>query len=193
MESAIQDLVKMGDIDSLYEVMTEHEDFIYCFDAAEGLIMLGDKRGIEFLVDATQSDDEDINAVAREILDSPEVRRKREELEGDKKKERQVALESVRKRIAEGKKVFIYKTIFLPSSYFISADPSEDGDSVDALNEFGFEGWEVAAFFPAPNVGLRGSFGMGAAPVTVSGNLTGGYFLLKKEVSANESAELDEL
>jgi hypothetical protein len=179
MEAAIQDLVNMGDIDSLYEVMTEHEDFIYCFDAAEGLIMLGDKRGIEFLVDATQSEDEEISAVAEEMLASPEVRRKREELEGDKKKERQAALESVRKRIAEGKKVFIYKTIFLPSSYFINTDRSEDGDRVDALNDFGFEGWEVAAFFPLPSVGLRGN--------------PGGYFLLKKEVSASESAELDEL
>ncbi len=179
MENAIQDLVNMGDIDSLYEVMTEHEDFIYCFDAAEGLIRLGDKRGVEFLVDAAQSEDEDIRGIAQEMLDSPEVRRKCEEFEGEKKKERQAALESVRKRIAEGKKVFIYKTIFLPSSYFINPNPSEDGKSVDALNDFGFEGWEVAAFFPLPSAGLRGN--------------PGGHFLIKKEVSANESAELDDL
>lgn len=179
MEAAIQDLINMGDIESLYEVMTEHEDFIYCFDAAEGLITLGDKRGIEFLLDATQSEDEEISGVAQEMLDSPEVRRKREELEGEKKKERQAALERVRKRLAEGKKVFIYKTIFLPSSYFINPDRSDDGDSVDALNDFGFDGWEVAAFFPLPSAGLRGN--------------PGGHFLLKKEVSANESAELDEL
>lgn len=185
MEAAIQDLINMGDIESLYEVMTEHEDFIYCFDAAEGLITLGDKRGIEFLVDATQSEDEEISDIAQEMLASPEVRRKREELERDKKKERQAALEGVRKRIAEGKKVFIYKTIFLPSSYFISADPSEDGDNVDALNEFGFEGWEVTAFLDNP--------GGGPAPVTRGGRLLGGYFLLKKEVSTGESAELDEL
>ena len=182
MEQAIEDLVRMGDIDSLYEVMTENEDFMYSLDAAEGLIMLGDKRGIEYLLDATQSDDEDISGVAQEILDSPEVRRKREELDVDQKKERQAALENVKKRIAEGKKVFIYKTVFLPSSYFISAVPSEDGDSVDALNDFGFEGWEVAAFLGSPG-----------AAVTISGRLTGGYFLIKKEVTAGESAELDAL
>jgi hypothetical protein len=185
MEQAIEDLVRMGDIDSLYEVMTENEDFMYSLDAAEGLIILGDKRGIEYLLDATQSDDEDISGVAREILDSPEVRRKREELDVDQKKERQAALENVKKRIAEGRKVFIYKTVFLPSSYFISAVPSEDGDSVEALNDFGFDGWEVAAFLGSPG-GPRAS-------VTMSGRPTGGYFLIKKEVSANESAELDAL
>jgi len=185
MEQAIQDLVDMGDIDSLYEVMTENDDFMYSLDAAEGLIMLGDKRGIEYLEDAIQSDDEDISGVAQEILDSPEVRRKREELDGNKKKERQAALEDVKKRIAAGRKVFIYKTVFLPSSYFISANPSEDGDSVEALNDFGFEGWEVAAFLGNPG-------GSGAA-VTMSGRLTGGYFLIKKEVSTGESAELDAL
>jgi len=184
MEQAIEDLVRMGDIDSLYEVMTENEDFMYSLDAAEGLIMLGDKRGIEYLLDATQSEDEDISGVAQEILDSPEVRRKREELEVDQKKERQAALENVKKRITEGKKVFIYKTVFLPSSYFISAVPSEDGDSVDALNDFGFEGWEVAAFLGSPS---------GPRTSAMSGRLTGGYFLIKKEVSASESAELDAL
>ena len=185
MEQAIEDLVRMGDIDSLYEVMTENEDFMYSLDAAEGLITLGDKRGIEYLLDATQSEDEDISGVAQEILDSPEVRRKREELDVAQKKERQAALENVKKRITEGKKVFIYKTVFLPSSYFISANPSEDGDSVEALNDFGFEGWEVAAFLGSP--------GRPGAAVTMSGRLTGGYFLIKKEVSASESAELDNL
>ena len=184
METAIQDLVNMRDIDSLYEVMTENDDWMYCLDAAEGLIMLGDKRGIEFLMDATQSDDDDIRSVAREILDSPEVRRKREELEGDKKLERRAALEIVRKRIQEGKKVFIYKTVFLPSGYFMSSEPSEDGDNVEALNDFGFEGWEVAAFFANPGA---------PSHITMGGKLTGGYFLIKKEISASESAELDDL
>lgn len=184
METAIQDLVNMGDIDSLYEVMTEHDDWMYCLDAAEGLILLGDKRGIEFLTAAAESEDEDIRAVAREILDSSEIRRKRDELEVDKKLERRAALETARKRIQAGKKVFVYKTVYLPAGFFISEDPSDDGDRVDALNDFGFEGWEVAAFFGNPGV---------AAPITMGGKLTGGYFLIKKEITATESAELDEL
>lgn len=192
MESAIQDLVNMGDVESLYEVMTEHEDIVYCFDAAEGLITLGDKRGIEFLLEAIESDDEEIHEIAQEMLDSPEVRRKRQELEGplaaEKKKEIQAALETARKRVAEGKKVFIYKTIFLPSSYFINTDEPEEDDNVDALNEFGFDGWEVAAFFPITNARLQGNSG-----ISLSGKLTGGHFLIKKEVTADESDELDNL
>src|SRR5689334_8837302 len=97
MESAIQDLVSMGDIDSLYEVMTENDDFMYCLDAAEGLVMLGDQRGAEFLQEATQSEDEDIRDVAREILASPAVRRKLDELELDTKKEKEDLLANAKK------------------------------------------------------------------------------------------------
>ena len=81
MDSAIQHLVNMRDTESLYEIMTENEDFMYCLDAAEGLVTLGDMRGIEFLQDAIQSEDEDIKTVAEEILASPEVRRMREDVE----------------------------------------------------------------------------------------------------------------
>lgn len=185
MEQAIQDLVNMGDIDSLYEVMTENDDFMYCLDAAEGLVILGDKRGIEFLVDATQSEDDEISEVAQEILDSPEIQSKREVLESYKKIELQAALKNAKKRLSTGKTVFIYKTVFLPASYFISSNPADDGDNVDALNEFGFEGWEVAAFLGDPS--------RSSAAITMSGRLTGGYFLIKKEITAGESAELDSL
>jgi hypothetical protein len=184
MESAIQNLVNMGDIDSLFEVMTENEDFMYCLDAAEGLVVLGDKRGIEFLVDATQSEDEDISAIAQEILDSPEIRRKRDEIEIDKKQEREAMTETAKKRIREGKKVFIYKTVYLASSFFISDESSEEGESVPALNDFGFEGWEVAAF-----IGKASR----ATPLSPNGSPSGGYFILKKQVFADEISELDEL
>jgi len=194
MESAIQDLVNMGDFESLYEVMTEHDDFIYCLDAAEGLVMLGDERGIEFLLDAVQSDDEDIRDVAQEILDTPAVRRKREEFEGpiaeERKKQREAAFETAKKRIADGKKVFIYKTVFLTPNHFLSNDPSDEGDSVEALNEFGFEGWEVAAFFPLPT--RRESHGSpilgGATGITLSGKLTGGYFYYRRKSSHHSAS-----
>lgn len=187
MEQAVQDLIRMGDIESLYEMMTEHDDFIYSLDAAEGLLTLGDIRGVDFLLDAAESEDEDIRDVAREILESPEVISKRKALENDAKQDNTAAIEAVRQRIADGKKAFIYKTIFLPSSYYISADPSEDGDYVEALNEFGFEGWEVVAFFPVSI--LPG----GAAPITMSGRVTGGHFLIKKEITTKDNADLDDL
>jgi hypothetical protein len=184
MELAIQDLVKMKDTESLYEIMTENEDFMYCLDAAEGLIMLGDQRGIEFLEDATQSEDEDIKIVAEEILASPEVRRMREDAEASKRQERLAMREAARKRLQQGKTVFVYKTIYLPVGDFAAGDISEDGENVEALNEFGGEGWEVAAFFANPGA---------ASPVTMSGKLTGGYFLLKKEIHPDEIAELEQI
>jgi hypothetical protein len=182
MESAIRDLVNMRDTESLYEIMTENDDFMYCLDAAEGLVTLGDMRGVEFLQDATQSEDEDIKAVAEEILASPEVRRMREDAEATKRLARQAGRESARKRLQQGKTVFIYKTIYLPVSELVSGDISEDGENVEALNKFGGEGWEVAAFFANPEAN---------SPITMSGKLTGGYFLLKKEISPDEISELD--
>ena len=190
MERAVQDLVNMGDIDSLYDVMTENDDFMFCLDAAEGLVQLGDERGIEFLMDATQSEDDDIRGVAQEILDSPDVKRKREELEHDKKRDIQVLIEPARKRVQQGKKVFVYKSVYLPANYFMSADPAEHGDSVDALNEFAFEGWDFVAFFPGSSMPRRGNPGAG---VPLGGMLTGGYFLMKKEISVDEASTLDTL
>lgn len=184
MEPAIQDLVNMRDIDSLYEVMTENDDFMYCLDAAEGLVMLGDPRGVEFLQEATQSEDEDIRDVAREILASPAVRNRLDELEGDTRKEKEDLLANARKRLQEGKKVFIYKTVYLASMFFIGDEFSEEGQNVAALNDFGFEGWEVTAF-----VGKVGK----ANPLTPNGTPGGGYFVIKKELSADEISELDEL
>ena len=189
MEQAVQDLVKMGDIESLYEVMTEHDDFIYSLDAAEGLIRLDDIRGVDFLLDALESEDEDIRDMAREILEMPEIISKRKALEGEAetKEDNSAALAAVRQRIAEGKKAFIYKTIYLPASRYINPDPSDDGDYVAALNDFGFEGWEVVAFFPVSI--LPG----GVSPVSINGRVTGGHFLIKKEVTANDSADLEDL
>jgi hypothetical protein len=182
METAIQHLVNMRDTESLYEIMTENDDFMYCLDAAEGLVRLGDVRGVEFLQDATQSEDEDIKTVAEEILASPEVRRMREDAEATKRQERLAVREAARKRLQQGKNVFIYKTIYLPIGDFASGDISEDGENIEALNTFGGEGWEVAAFFANPEA---------TSPITMSGKLTGGYFLLKKEITPDEISELD--
>jgi hypothetical protein len=184
MESAIQDLVKMRDIESLYEVMTEDDDWMLCLDAAEGLVTLGDERGIEFLQDAIESDDEEISAVAKEILDSPEVRRLRDEIASRQRQERQSAFETAKKRLQQGKKVFRYKTVYLPASYFAGETVDEQGENIPALDDFGLQGWEVAAFFSLSDT---------VPAITMGGKLTGGYFLLQKEIAPDEAAELDEL
>jgi hypothetical protein len=182
MESAIQDLVRMKDVESLYEIMTENDDFMLCLDAAEGLVTLGDMRGVEFLQDAAESEDEDIKEVAEEILASPAFRQIREDMEAKKRQERMSMREMARKRLQKGKSIFVYKTIYLPVTDFASGDISDDGQNVEALNEFGGDGWEVAAFFANPEA---------TTPITISGKLTGGYFLLKKEVQPDEAPVLD--
>ena len=72
MSSQINDLVAMRDVDSLYELMTEDDEWMTQLDAAEGLVKLGDRRGYEFLLTTMMSDDEEILEVAQEIFDSPE-------------------------------------------------------------------------------------------------------------------------
>ena len=75
MGSEINDLVAMRDMETLYELMTEDDDWMTQLDAAEGLVKLGDRRGFEFIMTATLSDDEAFLEVAQEILDSPEMKR----------------------------------------------------------------------------------------------------------------------
>ena len=77
MRSEINDLVAMRDVETLYELMTEDDDWMTQLDAAEGLVKLGDRRGFEFIMTATLSDDESILEVAQEILESPEMQRMR--------------------------------------------------------------------------------------------------------------------
>ena len=60
MGSQINDLIAMGDIDTLYELMADEDDWIDQLDAAEGLVRLGDMRGLEFLISAEQSEDKKI-------------------------------------------------------------------------------------------------------------------------------------
>lgn len=184
MESAIQHLIKTRDTDSLYAVMTENDDWMLCLDAAEGLIQLGDERGIEFLESAVESEDEEISTVAQEILDSSEVQRMKTEMAARERQERQGTFEIAKQRLAQGKKVYRYKTVFLPASAFTGPDLDEDGENIPALDDFGLQGWAVAAFFP-----LREN----TALITFSGRPTGGYFLLQKELAPDEAAELDEL
>lgn len=182
MNSQIDDLVKMGDKESLFELMTEDEDWLTQFDAAEGLVKLGDRRAYEFLVTATMSDDEEILEVAKEIFDSPELSRMRREIEAERESEHRARRESAKKRLQKGGKVFRYKMVYLASGALMSDDPLGKGFSVPALDHQGFDGWEVVHVLPTRRALLASS---------VDEHFTGAYFLLKKEVLADESADLE--
>src|SRR5512138_349996 len=99
MASQIDELVRMRDIDSLYELMTEDEEWLTQFDAAEGLIQLGDRRGYDFVVSGMLSDDEEIREVAQEIMDSPELAKMREQIEAERKREHSERVAAARKRL----------------------------------------------------------------------------------------------
>ena len=182
MASQIDELVKMRDLETLYELMTEDEEWLLQLEAAEGLVKLGDRRGYEFLVTATLSDDEEILEVAREILASPELTRMKNELEAERESEHRAHIQSAKKRIQAGGKVYRYKIVYLPAAALMGADPLGEGFEVPALDNQGLEGWEVVHVIPNRRAILAGG---------VDEHLNGAHFLLKKEILPSESAELD--
>lgn len=182
MGSPIADLVAMRDIETLYELMANDEDWMIQLDAAEGLVKLGDRRGLEFLFGAEQSEEKEIREVATEILQSPELSRMRREVEDEERHNFQVRIENARKRLQNGRKVFRYKMVYLPAGDLLSEDPLSKGFAVPALDEFGLEGWEVVNMIPRRRQVVSG---------TLDEHFTGAYFLLKREVAPEESTELD--
>ncbi|MBK9924341.1 MAG: HEAT repeat domain-containing protein [Anaerolineales bacterium] len=182
MASQIDELVKMRDIETLHELMTEHEDWFTQLEAAEGLVQLGDRRGYDFLITATLSDDEEILDVANEILDSPEIKRMKEQIEADRRNEHRVHIESAKKRIQVGGKVFRYKMVYLTAAALMGDDPHSNEYNLPSLDSQGLQGWEVVTIIPQRRSMMTAS---------VDDHFTGAYFLLKKEVLPHESAELD--
>ena len=182
MASQINELVRMRDTETLYELMTEDEEWITQLDAAEGLVKLGDRRGYEFLLSAMMSDDESILEVAQEILASPELAKMRSEIEAERERGRRARADSAKKRLQNGGKVFRYKMVYLPAGALMGDDPLSKGFNIPALEEHGLEGWEVVHMLPSRRALLVGS---------IDDHFTGAYFLLKKELLPEEGAELD--
>jgi len=180
----IKDLVAMGDIQTLYELMAEDEDWMNQLDAAEGLVRLGDIRGLDFLLSAKRSEDKEVRDVAKEILDSPEISRKREQLEAEDRQALRGKVETAKVRLQKGRKVFQYKMVYFPAGDILDEDLEGEGFDVPALTEFGLEGWEVVNIIPRRKQILTG---------VIDDNVSGAYFLLKKEMSVDEANELDNL
>ena len=183
MASQIDELVRMRDVETLYELMTEDEEWMTQLDAAEGLVRLGDRRGYEFLLSATMSDDESILEVAQEILDSPDFAKMRDQIEAERVRSRRARVESAKKRLQQGGKVFRYKMVYLPAGALMGDDPLSKGFPVPALEEHGLEAWEVVHMLPSRRALLVGS---------IDDHFTGAYFLLKKEFLPSESMDLDQ-
>ena len=183
MSSQINDLVAMRDIEALHELMTMDDDWMNQLDAAEGLVKLGDRRGYEFLLTATLSDDQEILEIANEIFDSPELVKMRREIEAEREYKRRAHLESAKQRLQKGGRVFRYKMVYLPAGAFMGDDPLGEGFEVAALDNKGLEGWEIVHVLPTRSKALL----MGSG----DDQLTGAYFLIKKEILPAESGDLD--
>ena len=182
MSSQIDDLVRMRDVETLYELMTEDEDWLTQFDAAEGLVKLGDRRAYPFLMTATLSDDEEILEVAREIVESADFSRMRIEIEAEQKRKLAERVQQAKIRLQNGGRVFRYKMVYLPAGALTQEDPLSEGYEVAALQTHGLEGWEIVSMLPSRRNSLVGS---------VDDHFTGAYFLLKKEVLAGEANDLE--
>lgn len=182
MASQINELVRMRDVEALFELMAEDDDWLTQLDAAEGLVKLGDRRGYEFLASATMSEDDEMREAAQEIFDSPELAKMRSDMEAEQLREHRARIESAKKRLQSGGKVFRYKMVYLPSGALMGEDPLGKGFDIPALEEHGLEGWEIIEMLPSRRALLVGS---------IDDHFTGAYFLLKKEFLPGEINELD--
>ncbi len=183
MKSDIDQLVAMRDPDSLYEIMTQDDEWMSQLDAAEGLVRLDDRRGYEFLLVAAQSESADLAEVAQEIVDGPEVARMRFEIEAKQRRRHEEGMLSAKKRLQSGGKVFRYKMVYIPASELTDESLFSKGYEVAALEEHGFEGWEVIEMLPSRRNILAGKEDF---------DFTGAYFLLKKEVQPGLLSDLDQ-
>ena len=184
MSAQITDLVRMRDVDTLFELMEDSDDWMMQLDAAEGLIQLGERDGLDFILNAQQSESREVRQYADEILDDPDISRKVEELEAEEKRQFAEKVTAARGRVQKGQKVFIYKSIFLPLGEILGDSPNGQAVDIRALDEVGLEGWEVVNFIPK-----RGSLLVSNADE----HFTGAYFFLRKEIAAGDIVELDQL
>ncbi len=68
-ESHVQKCIRSGNVEGLLSILRNEQDWMVCFDAAEGLAQLGNGHGKAYLLEALQDRDEEKRAIAREILD----------------------------------------------------------------------------------------------------------------------------
>jgi len=183
MSVQINDLVAMRDVESLLDLVEDADDWMLQMDAAEGLVKLGERSGLDFLLSSLHSDSDEVREYAQEILNDPAVRQKRDDLEADQKRRHVEKVKGAKGRVQKGRKVFIYKSLFLALGEILGEAPDGEAVEIPALDDVGLEGWEVVNFIPK-----RGALLVSNADQ----HFTGAYFILRKEITADDIAELDE-
>jgi HEAT repeat protein len=181
MSSAIRDLVSMKDVESLVEILNDSDDWMDQIDAAEGLVRLGDRRGLDYLLTAKQSDIDDIGRVAREVLADPEIVRMREQIEAEIRFSSKKLIEQAQGRLKAGKKVYLHKVVYVSAAELLQDDTSGEGFELYAVNDAGLDGWEMVNVVPRRQI-----IGPGEKAAV------GAYVFLKKELGLGDSDELYE-
>lgn len=182
MNKSIEQLVLMHDVAGLNDIMNNSDDWLESLDAAEGLVTLGERSGLEYLLIASQSDDDEIHAVVGEILNSPGVKRMREQMEAEERHDRQERLETARLRLQKGRQVFLHKVIYITVDDVLREDPTGKGFSLPGLEDAGLEGWELVNILPRRRQVLVES---------MDDHFVGAYLFLKKELASDDDMELD--
>ncbi len=174
MGQQINDLIQMGDVQTLYELMAEDEDWMTQLDAAEGLVRLGDLRGLEFLRSAQHSESREVREVVRDIFADPVIQMRRDELEAADRAALRNRKQAAKQRLQAGGKVFEYRMIYIPASDIMDEDPEGTGYEIPELTDYGLEGWEVVSIISRRKQMLKD---------VVDDNMTGAYFLMKRELA----------
>jgi len=174
MGQQINDLIQMGDVATLFELMTEDEDWMVQLDAAEGLLRLGDVRGLDFLRSAQHSESREAREVVREIFSDPVIQMRRDELEAADRAALHNRKQAAAKRLQSGGRVFQYRMVYLPAADIMDEDPTGEGFDIPELTDYGLEGWEVVNIISRRRQMLKD---------VVDDNMSGAYFLLKRELT----------
>ena len=180
MGSLVSDLVSLRDVEGLLRVLDEGDDWMDQMDAAEGLVQLGDRRGLEYLLVARQSDIEEVQQCAAEILNDADIRRMREQIEAGMRFDSQKLVDAAKERLKKGRKVFLHKVIPLSNADVMQDDPSGEGYEVYDLNDAGLAGWELVGILPRRQL-LPPGDARGAGAVA----------FLRRELGPGEEAELE--
>lgn len=179
---SIKNLIAMRDYDGLYEVMRDSDDWLTQLDAAEGLVKLGDRRGINFLQDLLNSEYEDLSAAATELLDTPDARRLLETIAAEIRREYESKVKNARVRLQKGQKVFRYKVLYLPADEFQQDTTNGETFTIPDLDFAGLDGWEIVHILPRHSMRITSE---------MDPHVTGAYVLMQKEITPAETAELD--
>ncbi len=174
MGQQINDLVQMGDVQTLFELMSEDEDWMIQLDAAEGLVRLGDVRGLDFLRSAQHSESREVRDVVHEIFADPVIQMRRDELEAADRAALRNRKQAALQRLKSGGKVFEYRMVYIPAADIMDEDPSGDGYEIPELTDYGLDGWEVVTLISRRRQMLKD---------VVDDNMSGAYFLLKRELA----------